>query len=458
MAISLRACGSWAASNATTQTVTLPTHAAGDMLIVRAACKPYTASITCGTTGWNAVGTGYANGSTGNGNGVGSLMFRAFYKIATSSSETNPVVTWGTTSAPGAAVALSYQKASNESWENPTGAGGGDSTARTAHTATISSHISVKAGDMVDFYTAWCDNYAATVPTITQASVTYGTVSEQPATALSDATSNDIAADGGYRLASSGTSSAAAVVTGTFGNSEQGGSWQTRLRVTPFYTFTGDAMVKVTRSSGTGATAHQDNFTAADGTALPSYTPDVGSAWTRSGGTINNTISSNRLIGVTSATSFSYVDIGISDVVLTFDWTPTSSTATAYLALRSNIGETQYVRIYLSRTFNYAGLAQDANSSTNAYTFTTDTTYAIRVTVIGTTATLYINETQVHQISVTERANTYATIRMSDATQWVDNYLAKAPDVSLSFTGDAEISAAAVTESPFPYAGGGYYG
>jgi len=231
MAISIRGAGSWAASNATTQTVTLPTHQAGDMLIVRAACKPYTATPTCGTTGWAAVGSAYANGSTANGNGVGSLTHVAFYKIATSASETNPVVSWGTTSAPGAAVAVVYQKGASESWLTPVGAGGGDSTARTSQTCTISSHISVTAGDMVDFFLAWCDNYASTSPTITQTGVTYGTVSEQPATALSDSTSNDIAADGGYRLASSGTSSAAAVVTATFGNSEQGGAWQTRLRV-----------------------------------------------------------------------------------------------------------------------------------------------------------------------------------------------------------------------------------
>lgn len=238
MAISLRACGSWAASNATTQTVTLPTHAAGDLLIVRAACKPYNATITCSTEGWLPVGNQYQNGTTANGNGLGSLAFRAFYKIAASASEASPVIAWGTTSAPGVAVALSYQCGATEGWLAPVGAGGGDSTARTAHTATISSHISTTAGDMVDFFTAWCDNYAATVPTFTQAGLTLGTVSEQPDTAGSFADSNDAAADGGYRLVSSGTSSAAAVVTGTFGNSEQGGSWTTRLRVAADQTLT----------------------------------------------------------------------------------------------------------------------------------------------------------------------------------------------------------------------------
>jgi hypothetical protein len=235
VAISIRGnAGAWAAVNATTQTVTLPTHQAGDMLIVRTVRKPFTNpdDIVVNTTDWNPVATGVANGSTANGNGTGSMAFKAFWKVATSSSETNPEVTWGTTAAPGAACAVVYQKGGSESWVTPTGNGGGDATARTSQTSTIASHISVTAGDMVDFYRGQCDDSGAlTVPTITQASVTFGTVAEEPATALLSNTSNDIAADGGYRLASSGTSSAAAVVTGTSAASEQHGAWMTRLRV-----------------------------------------------------------------------------------------------------------------------------------------------------------------------------------------------------------------------------------
>jgi hypothetical protein len=160
------------------------------------------------------------------------MGFKAFYKIATSAAETNPVVTWGTTSAPGAAVAVSYQKAATESWVTPSGNGGGDATARTSQTSTIASHIAVKTGDLVDFFRGQCDDSGAlTVPTITQTGVTYNAVTEYPATALLDGTSNDIAADGGYRTATAGTSSAAAVVTGTSAASEQHGAWMTRLRV-----------------------------------------------------------------------------------------------------------------------------------------------------------------------------------------------------------------------------------
>jgi hypothetical protein len=234
VAITLRNPGTWAVSNATTQTVTLPTHQAGDMLIVRTIRKPFTNpdDTVINTSGWLPVATGVANGSTANGTGTGSMGFKAFYKIATSGAETNPVVTWGTTSAPGACVAMAYQKAGGEVWITPTGNGGGDATARTSQTSTIASHISVTSGDLVDFFRGQCDDSGAlTVPTITQSGVTFDAVTESPAAALLDGTSNDIAADGGYRTATAGTSSAAAVVTGTSAASEQHGAWMTRLRV-----------------------------------------------------------------------------------------------------------------------------------------------------------------------------------------------------------------------------------
>jgi hypothetical protein len=226
--ISPRAAGTWAAVNATTQTVTIPgSPAAGDMMLCLVAVKPYTASPTMNNS-WTAVGTKFANGTTANGNGSGSVTVMAFYKEHTGS-ETNPTVTWGTTSAPGAAVIVIFQKSSG-AWATPVGDGGGDTSAGTGHSATIQSHVSVTAGDMVVAHTGICDDTTMTVPTFTQASVTYDTVAEYPTGALSSTTSNDISADACYRLATAGTSSAAAVVTGTLSSSETGSSWMTRLR------------------------------------------------------------------------------------------------------------------------------------------------------------------------------------------------------------------------------------
>ena len=233
MAISLHTAGSWVAANATTQTVTLPTHSAGDMLLVRVAFKHATmpTTVTCGTSGWAKIGQ-YNNGTTVSGNGTGSVIVAVFWKEATSSSETSPVITYHASVAatPSAAVAMAYQKAAGEVWATPVGDGGPCGTS-TALSTTIQSHISTTAGDMVDFFHSQGDNNTLTVPTFTQAGLTLDTVSEQPATALSSGTSNDIDADGGYRLVNSGTSSAAAVITGTSTAGDQGSGWTTRLRV-----------------------------------------------------------------------------------------------------------------------------------------------------------------------------------------------------------------------------------
>jgi hypothetical protein len=95
----------------------------------------------------------------------------------------------------------------------------------------MSTHVSATSGDMLDAFVVTNDNTTLTVPTVTQAGVTFDTVTEYPATALSSATSNDISADGCNRLATAGTSSAAAVVSGTNSVADPGAAWVTRLRV-----------------------------------------------------------------------------------------------------------------------------------------------------------------------------------------------------------------------------------
>lgn len=236
MSIGLKSVGTWATSTSTTMTVTLPTHAAGDLLIVRAIRKPFTSptSMVINTSGWAATGTPFANGSTANGAGVGSMAIATFWKIASSSSETNPVVTWGATAAPGAAVALVYER-TNEfyTWSDPIGVGGLDSTAATTINDTLGTHISVAAGDMVDIFCGWCDDSGTpSAVSISQPSVTYSVTSDVPGTALDTSTSNDLAADGGYALATAGTSSGAATITASYGSSEQHIVWMTRLRET----------------------------------------------------------------------------------------------------------------------------------------------------------------------------------------------------------------------------------
>ena len=234
MAISLRTAGTWAEDTAASiGPIAMPTHQTGDMLIARVMFKSSTIATDTGSTaasGWTKLGT-FFDGSVNSGNGTGSVRVEVYWKIATSSSEASiDVSTSNETQA--AFVALAYQKAADETWETPVGDGGPDTTADTSKSMTIQSHVSVAAGDLIDFFMGIRDDTTMTVPDITQTGVTFGAVDEQPAAAGSFTTGADCAADGGYRIATAGTSSAAAVVTGTLSTSETGSAWMTRLRVT----------------------------------------------------------------------------------------------------------------------------------------------------------------------------------------------------------------------------------
>lgn len=234
MAISLRTAGSWAFAASGSVTPTLPTHQSGDMLIVRVAAKSSNIAsldITTATSGWARVGQ-FRNGTNNSGNGTGSVQVAAFWKIATSSSETAPQIDFSQTVTQVGHVAMAYQKgAAPETWSTPVGDGGGDTTSGTTHSATIQSHVSATVGDLIDFFSAQCDDTVCTVPTFTQASATLDAVTESPATAGTDTSGADGAYDGGFRKVTSGTSSAAAVVTNTLSTSETGSSFTTRLRV-----------------------------------------------------------------------------------------------------------------------------------------------------------------------------------------------------------------------------------
>lgn len=251
MAISLHASTATWTATTTGGNVSMPTHSTGDMLLARVAYKSSaiaTASVTTSTSGWTKLGE-FHSGTTNSGVGTGSVAVAVFWKIAESSSEAAMVTTTSEAVTVQGVSAISYQKGAGETWENPVGDGGSDTTSGTAISATIQSHVAVAAGDMVDLFYGVNDNTTCTVPTVSQSGITFDTVSEQPPTALDSTTGHDIACDGGYRLASSGTSSAAAVITGTLSTSEtEAAAWQTRLRVTSSSTVTpGTASLTTTR-------------------------------------------------------------------------------------------------------------------------------------------------------------------------------------------------------------------
>ena len=245
MAIGAGAAGAWAATNATTHTVTLPAHATGDMLIIAVACKAATigsvnASVTTPASGWTVVGgtdTFWVDGATASGNGTGSVYIRAFYKIAASGAETNPIVTWGgsQTAAPGIGVGWCFTKAGGDTWVNPEVAYGSN-PGGTSFTTPTNDQVAgwLTTGDWGVVVHATRDDSALTVPTWTGTGLTLGTAVVFPATPITSGTSNDMAGTSAYRDVTAGSLPAATSLslTGTQVATETGSSGLIRLRVT----------------------------------------------------------------------------------------------------------------------------------------------------------------------------------------------------------------------------------
>ena len=235
MAISAGAAGAWAAVNATTQTVTLPTHSSGQIIVLIAACKAATPAsldiqVTTPSSGWHKVAS-FADGTTASGVGVGSVTQAIFWREATSGAETNPVVTWGgsQTAAPGLAVALTFNKAGGDVWNVPAVVQAATNNA-TSISVTMGSNPGITSGDWGVITHTTRDDSALTVPTWTATSATLAAVVVYPTTPIASGTSNDMAGTSAYRSVTSGTASAAPVVTGTQAAAETGVTGFIRLR------------------------------------------------------------------------------------------------------------------------------------------------------------------------------------------------------------------------------------
>jgi hypothetical protein len=225
----------WAATNATTQTVTLPTHATNDLLVVIAACKAATITSvnqSIGTpSGWTRL-TPFADGTVNAAAGVGSVNQAVFYRVAAAPGETDPVVTWGgsQTGAPGVAAAFCFGKSASESWATPVVVAAATTNA-TSISVTMGSNPGIKAGDVGLIAHTTRDDSALTVPTWTATDATLDTV-VIAGTPIASNLSNDMAATSARRTVTAGTASAAPVVTGTQAAAETGVTCFIRLRVT----------------------------------------------------------------------------------------------------------------------------------------------------------------------------------------------------------------------------------
>ena len=213
MTVSFRAAGSWengATGLTADEVLSVPAaQVTGDMMLAIGCWKDF--AITAQISGWTEL-IEQADGTTGTGNGLGSMKIGVWYKIATSDTEADPTLDFSTTTGllgEGTIVVFSKSEAN---WLTPVAlqaawtSSGGPATISAGSTTTIPS------GGAVIGIAAIRDDSA----TFTRGNsdiddagglVTWnGNYTEQPATHASTTTGNDMAADAGYRLVTTGAS------------------------------------------------------------------------------------------------------------------------------------------------------------------------------------------------------------------------------------------------------------
>jgi hypothetical protein len=232
VAITSRAAGSWALYQAD-GTVAIPAaQVTGDLVVVLAGWKDY--AITASISGYTEIAE-YADGTTSAAANIGSVKAAAWYKVATSDAEADPTLDFSSNPTTGGAVVVVFQKGAGEEWQVPTYTTAAIASA-TNWTATGAANLNLAAGDLLVGLAVFRDDSATMTRSATTgldaAGITWtGDVTEYPATHFSNTTGFDLSADGTYRIASSGTSSAAPTQTGTLAASETGAALWLRIRV-----------------------------------------------------------------------------------------------------------------------------------------------------------------------------------------------------------------------------------
>lgn len=216
--IALREAGAWTATSAASVTPVIPaSQDTGDMMICIATGKPFDLSWSFPAAGWASLGTA-SSGTTAAGVDTGSMKVEVWYKVAQTSTESNPPVneSGNTFNVVQAAVCV-FSKGAGEVWSTPVVTFGADETTGTAISVTFDADPGGVAGDYVMY--ACGINTDAMGPIVGGAlSVTWTGITFGTADAIVEGegtTGGDMASAYRTRPVSSGTSSAAPVMTGT---------------------------------------------------------------------------------------------------------------------------------------------------------------------------------------------------------------------------------------------------
>jgi len=232
VAISLKTAGTWAGYIAD-GTVAIPgSPAAGDRMFLFATWKDF--AITAAVSGWTAVGSEFADGSTTKGNGTGSMKVMAWYRDW-QTGDTDPTIAFTTMAAndiAGAVIQL-WQKASTEVWSTPlTVTGAMTNWTTSSQVFSASATVAVPSSGVVMGLVGIRDNSATMTRGATTgiddsaAAITWAAnYVESPATHFDTTTGFDMSADLGHRLVTTG-GTVTLRMEGTISASETGaGKW-----------------------------------------------------------------------------------------------------------------------------------------------------------------------------------------------------------------------------------------
>ena len=227
MAISLKAAGTYFNLVLGNGPVVIPgSPAAGDRMFLLAFWKDYASTATT-PSGWTLLGTGYADGSVGAGNGSGSVTVSVWYRDW-QSGDTNPNVVLNNSADGGAAVVMLWQKGSTETWATPLteNAAWTANTAAASQTVSAAGTLAVPNNSVVMAFAGFRDDIATvTQPTSgidVSSGITWnGNYVESPATHFSSSSALDSAGDLGHRFVTTG-GTVTLRFTATLGTSETG--------------------------------------------------------------------------------------------------------------------------------------------------------------------------------------------------------------------------------------------
>lgn len=224
--------GAWATGSVSV-TPTLPASPqAGDYHVLFIGCKPFSATINT-PSGWTAItNTAGANGTTGAGVDTGSVQVAAFFRRWVSG-DANPAVSI-TLGNVGLGVLHRFRPEPAYRLLDPVGDKGSDTTSGTGFSCTIGADIGIDKNDAVSAFSYIAGNNATFgTPTLSATGVTFGTVTETPATEGTTTTGNDAEASASVAFPTAGPSTAAAVVGWTLSVAQTGMSVLVRVRQTP---------------------------------------------------------------------------------------------------------------------------------------------------------------------------------------------------------------------------------